>query len=79
MKNYFVYYIFFWCPNIIFMCFLHALEDNSSFFHSDSVFEVTSALPEEFQPNFPLSSPENKNVSAAETFNVIDWKIEFFW
>lgn len=62
-----------------FHVFPHALEDENAFFHPDSLFKETSALPEEFQLNFPLSSPEKKNASAAETFNVIDWKTEFFW
>lgn len=57
--------------------FLHAFQDENSFFHPDSVFKETPVLPEEFQLSFPLSSPEKKNASAA--FNVIDWKIEFFW
>lgn len=62
-----------------FNVFSHALEDKNSFFHPDSVFKETSVLPEEFQLNFPFSPPEMKNASAAEIFNVIEWKMEFCW
>lgn len=80
VENYSVYYIFFWCPNYfhVFWCpnyfhvFSHALEDKNSFFYPDYIFKETSVFPEEFQLNFPLSSPEKKNASAAETSNIID-------
>lgn len=38
--------------------------------HTDPLCKRTSALPEELQLNFPSSSPEEKDASAAETCNV---------